>query len=1015
MKISKKYNPFLSVLLGLILFWSGGLPVWARGGGGCLLEGTNVNTPNGPVPIQNIKPGDYILGRAGNGITARKVLQAVRIISDEYIELNTGSGLIKATPEHPFFTGPDTLKLAGNLSTADTVLLLSRNRLVASKLLSVNRIKSICNAYNLIVEPPGTFLAEGVLVHNKGCFLPDTEITLDDGSKTPISRIKIGDKLKAFNPDGRIVIAPVLEIITAYCNNYYLITTDKTRIKVTAEHPLYIGDNNYRLAATVNTGDTIWLFDGTKLSPETIRAKELINSRCAVYNLRTDYPNTFFANGVAVHNKGGGCFLADTRISLDDGREAHIQDLSPGQAIRAFMPDGKLVTARVNRVISLTAPEYYQIATAQGEVMATPEHPFAVSADAFRSTAMLEMGQPVLYLSGHNLTREIVITKQLIQQQVVVYNLQVDYPHTFFANGIGVHNKGGGCFPTGTMITTPDGLKPIDSLKAGDMVSAVTKAGRITPAKVVRTYATTSALVRITTPSGILYTTDEHPLLGDDGKFQLVAGLTIGQSVMIMCDNSLKQSRITDITRLDEEVIVYNLEVDEPHTFIADGFVVHNKGGGGGGFRGGSRSSSRSSGSSDDAKAVVGFIVAGIILAFIIFSGIVKNSSGDGELDYCYPMSKVEKKSTRTYKLLLFLSKQNPSMAPEQLKETAADTFTKLQSCWQAREYSPMAPLMMPYLYNQHLVQISSMKRTHEINIIAGLKVDIVEIVRVRYYEKADKREFTALIQAKARDYYVDDRDNKFLRGDDSAATFQEFWTFQLQGNNWLLRDVEQTKESDALTDKNFVEMFTDAQIAQIYGDSVAGDTGPTGPEAIAGVVNRDDKIHRHLNFLVQLDKIWNIDFMKETARTVFIAVYAAKETNDLSLSNDLVYGKARDVLQTGIQLRRNRNETIEYRNICVRRVDIVLVRNYADNTKDEFTARISAHAQKAIKKDGTVISQDEYVRPFLEYWTFGRRDNKWLLKEILPSAHKLDGQSDIDEDASPEQIEWYQSKDRAL
>jgi hypothetical protein len=95
--------------------------------------------------------------------------------------------------------------------------------------------------------------------------------------------------------------------------------------------------------------------------------------------------------------------------------------------------------------------------------------------------------------------------------------------------------------------------------------------------------------------------------------------------------------------------------------------------------------------------------------------------------------------------------------------------------------------------------------------------------------------------------------------------------------------------------------------------------------------------------------------------------------------------------------------------------VDIVLIRNFSDNTKDEFTVRITAHAQKVIKLGGALLSQDEYVTPFEQYWTFGRKDNKWLLKEILPSAVSLSGKTNIDEDASKEQVEWYYTKDRAL
>ena len=72
----------------------------------------------------------------------------------------------------------------------------------------------------------------------------------------------------------------------------------------------------------------------------------------------------------------------------------------------------------------------------------------------------------------------------------------------------------------------------------------------------------------------------------------------------------------------------------------------------------------------------------------------------------------------------------------------------------------------MRALFLQHTVQLQGLARNHEINRIEQLRVERVDLVNVRYTEKSDQREFSALITASARDYYVDDRNQKFLRGD---------------------------------------------------------------------------------------------------------------------------------------------------------------------------------------------------------------------------------------------------------
>ncbi len=73
-----------------------------------------------------------------------------------------------------------------------------------------------------------------------------------------------------------------------------------------------------------------------------------------------------------------------------------------------------------------------------------------------------------------------------------------------------------------------------------------------------------------------------------------------------------------------------------------------------------------------------------------------------------------------------------------------------------------------------------------------------------------------ALITASAADYYVDDRNNTIIRGDTYPSVFEAFWPFELEPTGWLLRDIEQSRESDYLKEENFFEMFTDLQIKKI-------------------------------------------------------------------------------------------------------------------------------------------------------------------------------------------------------
>ena len=385
-------------------------------------------------------------------------------------------------------------------------------------------------------------------------------------------------------------------------------------------------------------------------------------------------------------------------------------------------------------------------------------------------------------------------------------------------------------------------------------------------------------------------------------------------------------------------------------------------------------------------------------------------------LDFVYSASTVARKAARTEKLLKFLSQQDSSVAPDDLRAIADTTFRKLQECWEKREYGPMEPLLMPSLYAQHTAQIRGMIHNQEINRIESLKVERVDLVNVRYTEKPGQREFTALISASARDYYVDAASGKFLRGDSAAARFQEFWTFQRQEDRWLLREVEQSGESDYLKDENFAEMLTDQQLQGVYGEA-AGKEGAAGPWLEKAVGEKATRIERMLNFLAQTDKLWNRQLMLERARQVFLKVYLARETGDLEQVPAVdLFPEVAESLRHQIRQWQADGITAEYRNLCVRKVELIHVRNFDDRSQDEYTVRIGAHAQSIVRKSGRILSEDRYVTDFEDYWTFGRRDDQWKLKEVLPPAQgkKRMAEENLDQDISADQLKWYYRQTRA-
>jgi predicted lipid-binding transport protein (Tim44 family) len=717
---------------------------WGRGGGGCLEEGTLIATPAGQVPVEQLARGDAVWAVVEGELQPAIIQATVEVDPAEYVEIAAAGRILRVTAEHPLQIDPGVFRVAANLRPGDTLYLRETNHFRTAQIDAITRVKAVHPAFNLLVMPGGTYLANDIVVHNKGCFLPDTPILRADGTPSPISEIRPGDELLAFTTTGEIVHTTVRQVIVHEVDEYVVVGTEQTTLRVTREHPFYVGDGTFKTLEALKVGDRIFAVVGGALREQMITSLEMVSTPTRVYNLQTDHPNTYFANGIAVHNKGGG--------------------------------------------------------------------------------------------------------------------------------------GGGGGF-------------------------------------------------------------------------------------------------------------------------------------GGGGFYGGG-----SSGGGSGDPTILFIFIGAFVVIFLIAKAAQNKKAADEDLDYVYSRFDIERKAGKTRKLLEFLARVDQTMAPDKLEAQAKSTFLELQKCWQARNYDPMKPLLMPDLYAEHCSQLSGLIANHEIDMISNLNVEHVDIVNVRYPQKENDREFTALITATARDYYVDDRTQEFLRGDQEPARFQEFWTFHRQGGAWLLREIDQSRESDALKEENFFEQFTDTGLNQVY-DETAGKEGPAGPWLEKETLDKSTRIERLLNFLVQTDKLWNRQAMLERARQVFLDVTLAREKGDpaavptAELFPDVATNLQGELVRLGGQ-----GTQLEFRNLCVRKAELILVRNFSDNSKDEFTVRISAHAQRAVRRNNLLISQDADVTPFVEFWTFGRLDNEWKLKEVLPPARggELVAAENVDEGTSPEQLQWYYKQTRA-
>ena len=138
------------------------------------------------------------------------------------------------------------------------------------------------------------------------------------------------------------------------------------------------------------------------------------------------------------------------------------------------------------------------------------------------------------------------------------------------------HIPGGACFVKGTLVSTKNGLRAIETLKAKDLVwSRDESSGKTELKPLTQTFERYSATLALTFSNGeTIETTSEHPFYVADRGFVKAGELGIGTSIVTRAGPSLALRAAT----AGKAQTVYNFEVEDYHTyFVGEGEVwVHN-------------------------------------------------------------------------------------------------------------------------------------------------------------------------------------------------------------------------------------------------------------------------------------------------------------------------------------------------------------------------------------------------------------------------------------------------------
>ena len=115
------------------------------------------------------------------------------------------------------------------------------------------------------------------------CFVPGTLVGNSSGGKK-IEDVKVGDTVMSFKDD-KIVESAVSKIYKVTRDFYFKLVADDYEVKVTAEHPFYIGNDKFEEVQNLKVGDSVYVNENKSMMKKTITSLERTNEPTDAYNM----------------------------------------------------------------------------------------------------------------------------------------------------------------------------------------------------------------------------------------------------------------------------------------------------------------------------------------------------------------------------------------------------------------------------------------------------------------------------------------------------------------------------------------------------------------------------------------------------------------------------------------------------------------------------------------------------------------------------------------------------------
>ena len=187
----------------------------------------------------------------------------------------------------------------------------------------------------------------------------------------------------------------------------------------------------------ISSDITVWAVDKAIYE---LRDSNLRDAFDAFY--KTRYNSTASSHSLrqlTVYGAEMGCFPAGTKVLMLDGKQKNIEDVKEGDYVMTFNSENKY-DLRGGKVIGLHNINSFGYLIINDNLKVTPNHKLWIN-KRWDVAGNIQIGDLLLNVDGKEVAVES-IQWQLGKEKV--YNLEIENYHTYFANGIWVHNDKGG-------------------------------------------------------------------------------------------------------------------------------------------------------------------------------------------------------------------------------------------------------------------------------------------------------------------------------------------------------------------------------------------------------------------------------------------------------------------------------------------------------------------------------------------------------------------------------------------